>query len=177
MGAASQRSCTTPSACQPSLPLPSAPAQVIQLAFLVACLYTGIGVLRLGWIIQFLSHSVITGFTSGAAMIIALSQARRARSPKGGARTPRAVWPQARCDVLQPAHFLAVKPLQTDAPPLSWSLHCTPTPPPGHPAAPQVKYLLGYSVPRADTLHESLHVLLADIHKFRWQVGRARARM
>ena len=53
---------------------PLDPPQVIQLAFLVACLYTGVGVLRLGWIIDFLSHSVITGFTSGAAIIIALSQ-------------------------------------------------------------------------------------------------------
>lgn len=39
--------------------------QVIQLAFLVACLYTGVGVLRLGFMVRFLSHSVITGFTSG----------------------------------------------------------------------------------------------------------------
>jgi hypothetical protein len=38
---------------------------VIQLAFLVACMYTGVGVLRLGFMVRFLSHSVITGFTSG----------------------------------------------------------------------------------------------------------------
>lgn len=80
--------------------------KVIQLAFLVACLYTGVGVLRLGWLIHFLSHSVITGFTSGAAIIIGLSQ---------------------------------------------------------------VKYILGYSVPRADTLHESLRLLFDNIHKFKWQ--------
>ena len=48
--------------------------QVIQLAFVVACLYTGVGLLRLGWVVRFLSHSVITGFTSGAAFIIASSQ-------------------------------------------------------------------------------------------------------
>jgi sulfate transporter 4 len=58
--------------------------KVIQLAFLVACLYTGVGVLRLGWLINFLSHSVITGFTSGAAIIIALSQVHR--SGGGGCR-------------------------------------------------------------------------------------------
>ena len=40
-------------------------AQVIQLAFLVACMYTGVGLLRLGFMVRFLSHSVITGFTSG----------------------------------------------------------------------------------------------------------------
>jgi len=46
----------------------------IQLAFIVACLYTGVGVLRLGWITKFLSHAVIGGFTSGAAITIALGQ-------------------------------------------------------------------------------------------------------
>ena len=50
--------------------------QVIQLAFIVACLYTGVGVLRLGFMVRFLSHSVITGFTSGAAIIIGMSQVR-----------------------------------------------------------------------------------------------------
>lgn len=39
--------------------------QVIQLAFIVACMYTGVGLLRLGFMVRFLSHSVITGFTSG----------------------------------------------------------------------------------------------------------------
>jgi hypothetical protein len=49
---------------------------VIQLAFLVACLYTAIGVLRLGFLIRFLSHAVITGFTSGAALVIAAGQVK-----------------------------------------------------------------------------------------------------
>jgi MFS superfamily sulfate permease-like transporter len=39
--------------------------RVIQLAFIVGCLYTGIGLLRLGFLVRFLSHSVLTGFTSG----------------------------------------------------------------------------------------------------------------
>jgi MFS superfamily sulfate permease-like transporter len=42
----------------------------------VACMYTGVGVLRLGFMVRFLSHSVITGFTSGAAVIIGMSQVR-----------------------------------------------------------------------------------------------------
>jgi hypothetical protein len=33
-------------------------------------------VLRLGFLVRFLSHSVITGFTSGAAIIIGMSQVR-----------------------------------------------------------------------------------------------------
>ena len=37
-------------------------------------MYTGVGVLRLGYLANFLSHSVISGFTSGAAIIIGLSQ-------------------------------------------------------------------------------------------------------
>ena len=48
--------------------------KVIQLAFIVACLYTGVGLLRLGFLVRFLSHSVVTGFTSGASIIIAMSQ-------------------------------------------------------------------------------------------------------
>lgn len=46
----------------------------IQLSFLVACLYTAIGVFRLGFLTNFLSKSVIGGFTSGASIIIGLSQ-------------------------------------------------------------------------------------------------------
>jgi sulfate transporter 4 len=46
----------------------------IQLAFLVACLYTGVGVLRMGWITKFLSHAVIGGFTTGAAITIGMGQ-------------------------------------------------------------------------------------------------------
>jgi MFS superfamily sulfate permease-like transporter len=49
---------------------------VIELAFLVACLYTAVGLFRLGFLIRFLSHPVITGFTSGAALVIAAGQVR-----------------------------------------------------------------------------------------------------
>lgn len=45
-----------------------------QVAFLAGCLYTFVGVFRLGWLTNFLSHSVIAGFMSGASVIIALSQ-------------------------------------------------------------------------------------------------------
>ena len=46
----------------------------IQIAFLAGILYTAFGVLRLGWITQFVSHAVIAGFTTGAATVIGLSQ-------------------------------------------------------------------------------------------------------
>jgi MFS superfamily sulfate permease-like transporter len=46
----------------------------IQLSFIVACMYTAVGALRLGFLTNLLSHSVISGFTSGAAVIIGLSQ-------------------------------------------------------------------------------------------------------
>ena len=46
----------------------------IQLTFLVAILYIAMGALRLGFLTRFLSHSVISGFTSGAAITIGLSQ-------------------------------------------------------------------------------------------------------
>ncbi|GLC36560.1 Proton/sulfate cotransporter 2 [Pleodorina starrii] len=48
----------------------------IQLAVIVATLYTAVGVFRLGFITNFLSHSVIGGFTSGAAITIGLSQVK-----------------------------------------------------------------------------------------------------
>eukprot|EP00892_Ulva_mutabilis_P007475 jgi/Ulvmu1/509/UM001_0517.1 len=45
-----------------------------QVAFLVGVLYLVVGVFRLGFFANFLSHSVISGFTTGAALIIGLSQ-------------------------------------------------------------------------------------------------------
>lgn len=66
------QSLCSPARALPHPPIPSSPhhsvpphSQVIQLAFLVACMYTGVGLLRLGFMVRFLSHSVITGFTSG----------------------------------------------------------------------------------------------------------------
>ncbi|GAB4816018.1 hypothetical protein N2152v2_003064 [Parachlorella kessleri] len=46
----------------------------IQVAFLVGVLYTAISLLRLGWLTNFLSHSVVSGFMSGASISIAASQ-------------------------------------------------------------------------------------------------------
>lgn len=50
--------------------------RAIQLSLLVACAYTAVGLLRLGWVTNFLSHSVVGGFTSGAAIITGVSQVR-----------------------------------------------------------------------------------------------------
>ncbi|WP_369333133.1 SulP family inorganic anion transporter [Merismopedia glauca] len=44
------------------------------LAFLVGVIEILMGVLRLGFLVNFLSRSVISGFVSGAATIIAFSQ-------------------------------------------------------------------------------------------------------
>ena len=46
----------------------------IQTALLVGVFYLALGLFRLGFVTKFLSHSVISGFTSGAAFIIAASQ-------------------------------------------------------------------------------------------------------
>jgi hypothetical protein len=51
-----------------------------QVAFIVGVLEFVFGVLRLGWVTQLLSNAVIVGFTSGAGIIIALSQVRCARA-------------------------------------------------------------------------------------------------
>ena len=45
-----------------------------QVAFLAGAMYTLVGLLDLGWVANFISHSVISGFMSGAAIIIGLSQ-------------------------------------------------------------------------------------------------------
>lgn len=46
----------------------------ITLAFMVGCIQLALGGFRLGFVVNFLSHPVIAGFTSAAAIIIALSQ-------------------------------------------------------------------------------------------------------
>uniref|UniRef100_A0A0E0AZY2 STAS domain-containing protein n=1 Tax=Oryza glumipatula TaxID=40148 RepID=A0A0E0AZY2_9ORYZ len=46
----------------------------ILLAFMVGVLECLMGLLRLGWLIRFISHSVISGFTTASAIVIGLSQ-------------------------------------------------------------------------------------------------------
>lgn len=46
----------------------------IQTAFLVGVAYIFMGLLRLGFVTIFLSHAVVSGFTTGAAVIIGMSQ-------------------------------------------------------------------------------------------------------
>lgn len=57
---------------------PSSPEEylyfTLTLAFLVGLIQFGMGIFRLGFIVNFLSHPVINGFTSAAAIIIGLSQ-------------------------------------------------------------------------------------------------------
>ncbi|RAL54835.1 hypothetical protein DM860_013531 [Cuscuta australis] len=48
----------------------------ILLALLVGILECIMGLLRLGWLLRFISHSVISGFTTASAVVIALSQAK-----------------------------------------------------------------------------------------------------
>jgi SulP family sulfate permease len=57
---------------------PSSPEQyllyALTLAFLIGLIQFGMGILRFGFFVNFLSHPVINGFTSAAAIIIGLSQ-------------------------------------------------------------------------------------------------------
>lgn len=48
----------------------------LTLAFIVGVIQFGMGLFRLGFIVNFLSHPVINGFTSAAAIIIGLSQVK-----------------------------------------------------------------------------------------------------
>lgn len=49
-------------------------AMAITLALMVGLIQFSLGILKLGFLVNFLSHPVITGFTSAAAIIIGLSQ-------------------------------------------------------------------------------------------------------
>ncbi len=49
-------------------------AGAVLLAFLSGAILLGMGLARLGFIVNFLSHPVISGFTSAAALVIGLSQ-------------------------------------------------------------------------------------------------------
>ncbi|KAH9767873.1 Sulfate transporter 4.1 [Citrus sinensis] len=48
----------------------------ILLALMVGIFESIMGLLRLGWLIRFISHAVISGFTTASAIVIALSQAK-----------------------------------------------------------------------------------------------------
>ncbi|MCC5917647.1 MAG: solute carrier family 26 protein [Cryomorphaceae bacterium] len=48
----------------------------VTLAFMVGVIQAGMGLLRLGFVVNFLSHPVLSGFTSAAAIIIGLSQVK-----------------------------------------------------------------------------------------------------
>lgn len=50
----------------------------ITLAFLVGVIQVALGVARLGALVDFVSHSVMIGFTAGAAILIGLSQVKHA---------------------------------------------------------------------------------------------------
>lgn len=50
---------------------------VLALAFLIGLIQIVMGLFRLGFLINFLSHSVISGFTSAAAIVIGLSQLKQ----------------------------------------------------------------------------------------------------
>lgn len=107
-------SCSSPSPTGPPSPPPgdSFPScydyqrAAVQVAFIASLFKTGIGLLHMGWITYFLSHATVSGFMSGAAIIIALSQ---------------------------------------------------------------VKYILGLSIPRADTLVPQLQLIFDNLSSFNWR--------
>ena len=53
---------------------PNYPQYCFMVAFIAGGLQLCVGLLQMGFLINFLSHSVISGFTSGASVIIGLSQ-------------------------------------------------------------------------------------------------------
>jgi sulfate transporter 4 len=47
-----------------------------QIAIIAGLLYTGVGLLRLGWLTHYLSHAVVSGFMTGASITIGMSQVK-----------------------------------------------------------------------------------------------------
>ena len=45
-----------------------------QIAIIAGLFYTGVGLLRLGWLTHYLSHAVVSGFMTGASITIGMSQ-------------------------------------------------------------------------------------------------------
>lgn len=123
--------------------------RVIQLAFIVGCMYTGIGFLRLGFLVRFLSHSVIVGFTS-----VRQKFWRSWRFPPSFASADPAHPPTRRA---------TNPPAQTTKPP----------PPPQGAVIliglSQVKYILGVKMPRAETLQENIASLASVGGGAKWQ--------
>ena len=149
-----------------------------QVAFLAGLMYTVIGLLRLGWITQYLSQPVISGFMSGACITIAMSQVgpgqMRQDIASRAACRPHANVPQVKgrllsvdnTNVLRILHFLV-----TSVPPsrgqrvdrlYAYSV-------PGCAASPQVKYLMGLKVPRFDKLQDTCSNLVANLNYFNWR--------
>lgn len=63
--------------------------QAVILAFEVGILLLALGLLRAGRLINFLSHPVLSGFTTGAALVIVASQLKHLTGiPGGGGQTP-----------------------------------------------------------------------------------------
>src|SRR5512137_1580875 len=51
-------------------------SMVLTLTFLAGVFQTALGLARMGALVNFISHSVVIGFTAGAALLIAASQIR-----------------------------------------------------------------------------------------------------
>jgi sulfate permease, SulP family len=64
------------------------------LALMVGVLHLALGVLRAGFVVNFLSHAVVSGFTSAAAIVIGASQLRQLLGVPlpGDASLPRLLW-------------------------------------------------------------------------------------
>jgi hypothetical protein len=129
--------------------------RAIQLSLLVACMYTAVGVLRLGFLTNFLSHSVIGGFTSGAAI---------SESPAFGAALLLSGCRRAGQCCLRCSPALTLSPGSC----LPATAACCPPEPAAVIGLGQFKYILGYGT-RADKVHEAVHVYIVGAGGFKWQ--------
>lgn len=125
-------------------------------------MYTVVGLLYLGWITNFLSKPVISGFMTGAAITIALGQVRgaagrrqQARGGSGGQRSTHARTPWAAR--LHGMHVAA----RTGQGANTLAPLCR------RAAPPKVKYILGVSGGRSNQLVECLQQLADSLDEFK----------
>ena len=119
----------------------------LQVSLLVGAMTGALGLLRLGFLTNFLSRSVISGFTTGAAIVIGVSQVPPPCPPSWSTLCTKH---QQR---LLPQNMASM----SMAP--QWQASC--------PTSSQVKLLVGFHIPRHQRIFKTLGYLVRNIRRTR----------
>lgn len=113
-----------------------------------------------GWVTNFLSHAQVSGFMTGAAILIGLSQVSRPLQTLGP-------WPQRalRASSRGARARLCCSARRGQAAAALCTRSACPHMPAGH--ALQVKYILGLTVPRSDRIQDYLQTIFDNLWQFK----------